>query len=186
MAANEEGEFELVLGNKQLLSVFFIVVVLLGVFFTMGYIVGRSTTPASMQAASSDPQPMVVDPPAASRRPSPVGEPPSAAPAAHPMETAPAKPESVKPEPPKPVAALAKPVGALPSGTYLQVAATKQAEAELLADVLRKQGFPAATEPVPESVLIRVIVGPLKDSAAITSTRTGLEGAGFKSIIKRK
>lgn len=42
MARNEEGEFELVLGNKQLLSVFFILVVLLGVFFTMGYIVGRN------------------------------------------------------------------------------------------------------------------------------------------------
>ena len=42
MPKNEEGEFELILGNKQLLSVFFIVVVLLGVFFTMGYIVGRN------------------------------------------------------------------------------------------------------------------------------------------------
>ena len=45
MARNEEGEFELVLGNRQLLSVFFIVVVLLGVFFTMGYIVGRNSAP---------------------------------------------------------------------------------------------------------------------------------------------
>ena len=40
MPKNEDGEFELILANRQLLSVFFIVVVLLGVFFTMGYIVG--------------------------------------------------------------------------------------------------------------------------------------------------
>ena len=40
---NEDGEFELILANRQLLSVFFIVVILLGVFFTMGYIVGRNS-----------------------------------------------------------------------------------------------------------------------------------------------
>ena len=42
MARNEDGEFELVLGNRQLLSGFFIVVVLLGVVFSMGYIVGKN------------------------------------------------------------------------------------------------------------------------------------------------
>ena len=45
MPRNDEGEFELILGNKQLLSVFFIVIILLGVFFTMGYIVGRNSGP---------------------------------------------------------------------------------------------------------------------------------------------
>src|SRR5665647_730114 len=45
MPRNDDGEFELVLGNKQLLSVFFIVIILLGVFFTMGYIVGRNSGP---------------------------------------------------------------------------------------------------------------------------------------------
>jgi cell division septation protein DedD len=46
MSRTEEGEFELVLGNRQLLSVFFIVVVLLGVFFVMGYILGKNATNA--------------------------------------------------------------------------------------------------------------------------------------------
>lgn len=45
MPRNEEGEFELVLGNKQLLSVFFIVIILMGVCFAMGYIIGRNSTP---------------------------------------------------------------------------------------------------------------------------------------------
>ena len=40
MASREEEEFELVLGNKQLLSLFFLVVVLFGVFFSFGYTVG--------------------------------------------------------------------------------------------------------------------------------------------------
>src|SRR5688500_14219124 len=54
MPTNEEGEFELVLGNKQLLSVFFIVVVLLGVFFTMGYIVGRNSSPVDAASRKTD------------------------------------------------------------------------------------------------------------------------------------
>jgi hypothetical protein len=41
---NDEGEFELILGNRQLISVFVIVVALLGVFFSMGYIVGRNSS----------------------------------------------------------------------------------------------------------------------------------------------
>ena len=52
MKNQETGEFELVLGNKQLLSGFFIVVVLFGVFFVMGYIVGRNSSPASRVAAA--------------------------------------------------------------------------------------------------------------------------------------
>jgi hypothetical protein len=53
LARNEDGEFELILGNRQLLSVFFIVVILLGVFFTMGYIVGRNSAPSTEVASTS-------------------------------------------------------------------------------------------------------------------------------------
>src|SRR3954466_12563823 len=44
-APDQDNEFELVLGNKQLFSVLFIVFVLLGVFFAMGYVLGRSSAP---------------------------------------------------------------------------------------------------------------------------------------------
>ena len=47
MPKNDTGEFELVLGNRQLLSGFAVVAILFGVFFAMGYIVGRNSTPAS-------------------------------------------------------------------------------------------------------------------------------------------
>src|SRR4051812_32484941 len=47
----QDNEFELVLGNKQLFSVLFIVFVLLGVFFAMGYVLGRSSTPIEPVAA---------------------------------------------------------------------------------------------------------------------------------------
>src|SRR5262245_60388602 len=54
MPRNDDGEFELVLGNRQLLSGFFIVVILFGVFFTMGYIVGRHSSPAASAASTSN------------------------------------------------------------------------------------------------------------------------------------
>jgi cytoskeletal protein RodZ len=67
MRNNETGEFELVVGNKQLLSGFFIVVLLFAVAFAMGYVVGQNTQrPAKMaenggtltnSAADSRPQP---------------------------------------------------------------------------------------------------------------------------------
>ncbi len=64
MPRNEDGEFELILGNKQLLSVFFIVVTLLAVFFAMGFIMGRSVNPAAearkVDNSPSD-KPIIVD-----------------------------------------------------------------------------------------------------------------------------
>ena len=54
MPKNDEGEFELVLGNRQLISVFLIVVVLLGVFFSMGYIVGRNSSPGTADVARNE------------------------------------------------------------------------------------------------------------------------------------
>src|SRR5258708_7691280 len=52
---NDDGEFELILGNRQLLSVFFVIVILLGVFFTMGYIVGRNSAPAGAEIIAQKP-----------------------------------------------------------------------------------------------------------------------------------
>ena len=47
MRNNEAGEFELLVGDRQLLSGFFIVVLLFAVAFSMGYIVGRNSSPSA-------------------------------------------------------------------------------------------------------------------------------------------
>ena len=60
MGRNEYGEFELVLGNRQLVSVFLIVVILLGVFFSMGYIVGRNSSPTDVAKNATPGNPIVV------------------------------------------------------------------------------------------------------------------------------
>jgi cell division septation protein DedD len=97
MPKNEDGEFELILGNRQLLSVFFIVVILLGVFFTMGYIVGRNSAPviATDSGRRNDTKPLVVDSTSKTPEPAPV--------TTAPKETAVQQPTEPAPEPPKPV-----------------------------------------------------------------------------------
>lgn len=217
MARNDEGEFELVLGNRQLLSVFFIVVVLLGVFFTMGYIVGRNTVPQFADQRNpvevARQNPMVVEPAGGASTPAPVKQPdPAPAP---PVETKrpevkqppPVKPPETKtpevkkaPEkkpvetkvtPPKPPVETPKPApvsasaGSPAAGsTFLQIAATKKNEADLLVEVLGKKGFRATTAPVPGQALLRVLVGPLP-ADSIGKARTDLEAIGFKPMVRK-
>jgi cell division septation protein DedD len=206
---NEDGEFELILGNRQLLSVFFIVVVLLGVFFTMGYIVGRNSPPDL--ARKTETRPIVVEPestPAAPPRassaqpnlpmplpvePKKAAEPEKSKPA--PKEVAKEKPpEREKPAPTPPPTPAPAPAPASssadqpPSGqTFLQLAATTQREADIMVDVLRKKGFKARTAEIPgKAGTFRVLVGPL-EADGLNKARADLQGAGFpgNAAIKR-
>ncbi len=193
MPKNEDGEFELILANRQLLSVFFIVVVLLGVFFTMGYIVGRNSGPAVVDVASArkpEPKPMVVESPAAQDTAAPTPTPVTAAPTSttpqreaeapkpepkreEPKKEAPAKKEKEKPAP--------APVSAPPAAgqTYLQLVATAKAEADVMVDVLHQKKFKAIAVEIPEKPgLFRVLVGPLPDGT-LNKVKTDLTSSGF-------
>lgn len=202
MPRNEEGEFELILGNRQLLSVFFIVVILLGVFFTMGYIVGRNSSPLSAaDAGRRGDKPIVVDP---TNQPTPravippAGETPAAPEPARENPAPPVvekpRPEPAKSEPPKAAPKAhetASPVPDQPQAgqTYLQIAAMQRAEAELFVDVLGKKGFHALYVEKPDQPgTFRVLVGPLKDAATIVQARSDLQKAGFQgnSALVRK
>ena len=210
MARNDEGEFELVLGNRQLISVFLIVVILLGVFFSMGYIVGRNSSPSdagrnSAIAKSVEP-PAETPSPATSAAPpqtsAPVPETKTAAPervtthaeqpAAEvpPPKPAPASPAKEKRSPSPPPAPArserASVTGEPPAGDYWQVVATARPDAEIVAEALGKKGMHAIVAPAPKEGIFRVLVGPLKDSATQAQTRTDLEAAGFKNPIVRK
>src|SRR3979409_2480226 len=95
MKNNETGEFELVVGNKQLLSGFFIVVLLFAVAFAMGYVVGQNTQrPARL--ASDGAQPTIPSNPAASR-PHPASPVPAA-----PAPSGPTGPEAAAGQQPPP------------------------------------------------------------------------------------
>ena len=185
MPKNEDGEFELILGNRQLLSVFFIVVILLGVFFTMGYIVGRNSGTLTADVAATpapDGKPQVVEPPAA-KTPEPAPAPTA------PTETVPQQPaKEAEPEPAperaKPEKVKAEPVrggSSHPAAgqTYLQLAATSKHEADIMVDVLRKKSFKSMAAEIDEKPgTYRVLVGPITDTTA-NKMRADLQGAGF-------
>jgi cell division septation protein DedD len=188
---NEDGEVELILGNGQLLGVFFIVVILLGLFFGMGYIMGRNSgAAASVEIATApkaEPKPATVESPA----------PQAAPPEASALAPAPPEPKEAEPkEAAKPAAvedgqARSTPGPAAaenPSGAYLQLAATTKREAELEVDVLRRKNFRAMTMEVPEKPgTFRVLVGPISDGG-VNKTRDDLQAAGFpgRDAIIRK
>jgi DedD protein len=84
MRKNPDGQLELILENRQLLAVFFVIVGACGVFFSLGYIVGRNTfsgikvaqAAAGAPENSNKPSPMppaafANEPPAASSAPEP-------------------------------------------------------------------------------------------------------------------
>jgi hypothetical protein len=198
MPRNDEGEFELVLGNRQLLSGFFIVVILFGVFFTMGYIVGRHSSPVPLNtltaASTSDSAP--------SQTVSPAAPPPGQAevrPAEGEKTEAPAEPvtatrpatapaEAPHAAEPKPVVETRPDTGGGISepapGSYLQVAAPRRTAAGGVVESLKNKGITAVLAPGPNEDTVRVLVGPL-DTAALGKMRADLESAGFKPFAKR-
>ncbi len=184
------SEFELVLGNKQLLSVFFIVVILLGIFFTMGYVVGRNSSPvdAARRTDTYERQNAPSAVPAASS-----AKRDSAAPAASEASTQSATAERSVPAAPKSETPAQKPIEIPPvtvtqpqiGQTYLQVLAVAKPEAEVLAEVLAKKGFRALVAPGPNDKIFRVLVGPAKDASDTGRLKTDLEAAGFKPFVKK-
>jgi cell division protein FtsN len=215
LAKSDEGEFELILGNRQLISVFLIVVVLLGVFFSMGYIVGRNSAAPAAEAAHNGGKTVPVESPSTEAEPAapnPVTEkepptnpvetvsPPTGPSTTHPEHTAPVAvpaPAPVKPAPvvaakPKPTAVgpassgLASITNEPAPGQYWQVVATTRPGAEVISEALTKKGFHALVTPASKEGFFRVLVGPFQDSSTQAEARTKLEAAGFThSIIKR-
>jgi cell division septation protein DedD len=127
---NDDGEFELVLGNRQLISVFLIVVILLGVFFSMGYIVGRNSSPATESARNEKPKPDADSDTSDGSNPdadgansgndaTPSTAPETTHPAAKPVQTTPAQTTPAQPTPaptpPKPLPVRAQETKPKPS-----------------------------------------------------------------------
>lgn len=213
MPRNEEGEFELVVGNRQLLTIVFILMLLFGIVFSMGYFVGRNsvseTASTSGPAKPPEPESAGLAPSGAAREAPPPDS--SLEPGQAKVAPTPIKPEAEQPKPPEPPKTtppeVAKPKESAPPAplpapepaaaeesptaqpapgqTFLQVAAVRRPEAELMVDILKRRGFPARIAPVPDKPEFRVLVGPLRDSATLARTQADLQTAGFRSIVRK-
>ncbi len=193
MLRTNESETEILLGNKQLLGIFFAVAILLGVAFYGGYVVGKGAAAHKEAAAASAP---VSDQTATATNPAPGGEThsvpaDSGATSAPPTDTASSSTEPPPLGSPRRIAPVAAPPEepfAPHSGqTFLQVTATGRDEAVAIADVLQKKGFRAHAVPKPgSSKLYRVLVGPIHDTADLSSTRDSLRRTGFREVIVQR
>lgn len=202
MQVRKDNEFEFVLGNRQLFSVLAIIVLLLGVFFAMGFFAGRSVGQAAAKADegqrhAADNPPIVLEAPLKSEAAAETAAPPPAAmtpesaqpkestkaepapPKAEEPEALPhtaAKPPAPAPEPKPPVAGRSVDgVGEPAPGSYLQVAATSLYQAQAMAALLRKNDLPTALAPSTKPELVRVLVGPLASAEASNQARKKLK-----------
>ena len=203
MPKNDDGEFELILGNRQLMSVFFIVVILVGMFFALGYWVGRNSSAVPVADVASrrpDTKPVATDVPATTREtaretPAPPPAEPAKEAASQPTETAsqrgpatPAAPEPAPPSAPAKPSSRASTSSQPESGrTYLQLSAIERDKAEIMVELLRKKSFTAIAAEIPEKPgVFRVLVGPVSESE-VNKTRADLQNASFpgKEAVKR-
>lgn len=194
MPAREDGEYELILGNKQLLGVLFIVIVLLGVFFAMGFLAGRSTSSSAADTAASRSGELIpidgnTPTKTAKAEPVPTPEPPPAEtrPAPEPATPTPPAPEQPKtqtPATPLPTVADASELPAPPPGSYLQVAATSLKDAQSMLALLQKNGHAGALASVPSRPgLVRVLVGPLATKEISAQKREELRKLGIENPL---
>jgi cell division septation protein DedD len=207
MRNNETGEFELIVGNKQLLSGFFIVVLLFAVAFAMGYVVGQNTQRPAKLASEGAPANTAVNT-TADPRPqpaSPVPVPPPSMPPARDASAGQPSPDTATQPATQPTtrpttqpargaspAAVEKPATApaptgivasseLPPGSFWQVLAVKPEVAEAIRQALKDKGFQVALTPGTNN-LTRVLVGPFNDSPSLGRAKTALETAGFQPV----
>jgi cell division septation protein DedD len=224
MSSSSENESEILLGNKQLLAIFFVVAILLGIAFTGGYMVGRGSQPGGSQTGGSQ----AVGPQAAASQTNgssekapvatggvdtgganhqgdsaiethPVGPGVDATPdeqgtenrtqQSHAPLGTPKQSSGRSATTEAPRASSAAEEYAPQSGqTFLQVTALARDDAYAVAAVLTRKGFRAHSVPMASNgKLYRVLVGPIRDTSELSSTRDALrKTAGFQDVIVRR
>lgn len=215
MASKEKksgGDF--VLESRHLVGLFLLLVVIFGVVFTLGYLLGRSQYDSKLRAAVGAP-PGSDAPAAAKSKTRTEGEdaqvpkkksdwdfyhsadpqtaadhlqaPVKSVSASAPL-AAPKPAEATAPKTSRPAKSSSgtdEPL--IPKGSImLQVAAVlHQDDALALAQALQQKKFPAFVIPPGPDKYFRVQVGPYPDNQSASNARQALEAKGFKSIIKR-
>ena len=206
------------LESRHVIGLFMLMLLFSGVFFTLGYVMGRNEYDSPVRASTDFfKKPQISVPPktdvSSKRTNTPAPATPPTDTAAPPnsewefyhagdnkktedhlksVTSAPARksaPMLVRTTaPPRTSGSSSKTPNAplIPGGAYtLQVAAlTKEADALELATRLQKKRFPAFVVSPQGDKYYRVQVGPYGDPKAADAARKGLEGAGFKAIVK--
>ena len=211
--SDQDGEVKQ--GTGRLLGLFFGLVIVCALFFSLGYSLGRRSEPGPAATASTTvPANMGAEAKPSPARAEAASKPDCATPGACP-ETAPKsttddltfykaveqnQPKAKLEPPAPPVAARVAPRTAeskavtpemhrpatLGTGYMVQVAAVgKQEDAEALAQALRKKNYPVVTIKGPSDRFYHVQVGPFADLKDAEATRSKLIGNGYNPILKK-
>lgn len=206
----EPQDTEVTLGTGRLLALFFGLVVICALFFSVGFSLGRRSAPTAVVATATAPVPAPIVTTA--------GEKPTALktetktdatqPAAQPSSTSDeltfyksveeknAKAQLEQPAPNPPTVFSPKPAEAktdegkpleIPRGGYMvQVAAvSKQEDADALVGALRKKQYPVFIATVAGDKLFHVQVGPFGDAKQADEMKSKLVSDGYNPIVKR-
>jgi len=196
---------EITLGTGKMLALFFGLVALCGVFFGLGFSLGRGSVrplaanDAAQTASGPALRPSAMKSGGAQNQNSAdmtyyktvenKDASPQSTPAAAPAKDDPAKSDTPKPadnnatksDAPDPMTATAGP------GYFVQVAAvSKQDDAQALVEALKKKQYAAFTaSPSASDKLFHVQVGPFSDLKEAEATKAKLVSDGYNPILKR-
>lgn len=152
------GEFELVLGRRQLVIWLFLATVIVAVASSGAYLAAKSAVARSQPVTALAPAP-ISTPAAAPSKPVQAT-----------INTAAGLPIEQHPE---------------AGGLYLQLGALERGFARVLVEGLRSMGFAAIVAPGPSERVFRVLVGPAKDAASLKRMKDALEETGLSPFIRR-
>jgi cell division septation protein DedD len=207
------GAGERVLESRHVIGLFMLMLLFSGVFFTLGYVMGRNQYDGQVRAASNprtlQPTPVAPKSDPSAKRPNDArresdpatgtssqpnsdwsfynsGKSTSPDDHLNPAWAAPASSPRTVAASTKGRSGRAAATAAIPSGSYtLQVAALRrESDAMSLASHLQKKKFPAFVMSPQGDKYYRVQVGPYSDQKSADAAKKGLEGAGFKAIVK--
>jgi cell division septation protein DedD len=195
-------EFEIVLGRRQIASVLFVATVILAIFSAVSYLAGKSISPKKIMtgmpvpaaAALAESMPSQI-PPGTSTLDATIALPAPPSTVAPLTEPAKSVGLNTSAKSPSPVAAntptkeipMDAPMFAEPiaGAMYLQMGAVGKGAAAIFAEGLRKHGFQAFVAGGPSESIYRVLIGPLRDTAAYTRAKDELDRIGVNTFGRK-
>jgi DedD protein len=197
--AEQQYDTEITLGVGKLLGLFFMLVILCGVFLGLGYMLGRNSAKQDgMLASDAAPAGTISN----AAKPGATQQAPVQKPASDTqqpdlsfyksVEQKVADPQLQKPEPPaaQPATADTKQapeMKALANGGYVvQVAAvSKKEDADALQQALQHKQYPVVVTAGGTDKLFHVQIGPFAEMKDAESMKTRLASDGYNAIVKR-
>jgi cell division septation protein DedD len=207
----EPSDTEITLGTGTLLSIFFGLAVVCGVFFGFGYFVGHRATPSqpASTATVADSSAPATDPHTGKPSAVQAALTTTTTPDTHPTGDSTAAPPETTPSPstdsrsvtvtePQETAAAPRLIpppadgtnvpsasAAGPAHTMVQIAAVShQEDADVLVSALRKRGYGVSVRNEPQDRLLHVQVGPFASRSEALAMKQKLQADGYNAIVK--